>query len=82
MSYEGDNKRKWHMVKEVSIGDLIGLIAACSAVLVAYGKLDTRVALIEQSQVSQQAEFGRSISRLEGAISEMNRKLDRLIERK
>lgn len=80
--YEGSNRRKWSVTKEISLGDVIGLASAFAAVLLAYGKLDTRVSLVEQSQVSQTAASDRSINRMEQAISEINHKLDRLIERR
>jgi len=79
-SYEGENKRKWHVAKEISVADVVGLAVAFAAVLTAYGSLNTRVALMEQSQTLQQVEFSRSIERLEQAMSEVNKKLDRLIE--
>lgn len=80
MDYE--NRRKWSLNKEISLGDLIGLVSAFAAVLIAYGKLDTRVSLVEQSQLSQALAEERSVRRLEEAIAESNRKLDRLIERR
>jgi hypothetical protein len=81
MSYDGENKRKWHFGKEVSIGDAIGLASAIAAVLIAYAQLDTRVALIEQSNLAQSGYMGDAVSRLEESIREINQKLDRLIER-
>lgn len=69
---------KW----EISLGDVVGLIAAIAAVLMAYGKLDTRVSLVEQSQAAQAAEQDKSVKRVEQSISEINHKLDRLIERR
>lgn len=82
MAYDGENKRRWNVSKEISLGDLIGLASAFAAVLVAYGKLDTRVSLVEQSQASQAAESERSTKRVEQSIAEINHKLDRLIERR
>lgn len=70
------------MTKEVSIGDLIGLISAFAAVFIAYGKLDTRVSLVEQSTASQAVELDKSTKRVEQSIAEINHKLDRLIERR
>lgn len=80
--YQGENKRKWHFGKEISLGDVIGLASAFAAVLIAYGKLDTRVALVEQSQAAQAMESEKVIKRVEEAIAKVNDKLDRLIERR
>ena len=81
MAYEGDNRRKWHVTREISITDLVGLATACGAVLVAYGKLDTRLALVEQFNNTQAIEMERQNKRLEEGQGEINHKLDRLIEK-
>lgn len=82
MSYEGENKRKWSVNKEISLGDLIGLISAFAAVLIAWGNLDKRITLVEQSQAALAVEQDKSVKRMEQAVSEINHKLDRLIERR
>lgn len=78
--FEGEDKRKWHIPKEISIGDIVGLVSAIAAVLIAYGKLDTRVALLEQSQAAQIVSAEKAVIRMELSIYEIDRKLDRLIE--
>ncbi len=75
------DQRKWNVKWEVSVGDFLILLSSIAAVFLAYGKLDTRVSLLEQSQAAQAAEQDKSTRRLETAIGEINQKLDRLIER-
>lgn len=82
MSYEGENKRKWSVNKEISLGDLICLATAFSGLFMAYNVLNTRIALVEQAQAALAAEQDRSVKRMEQAVSEINHKLDRLIERR
>lgn len=81
-NWDGRNQRKWHVNREISLGDVIGLLAAIAAVLLAYGKIDTRVSLLEQSQTVQTAAQDSTTRRIESNIAEMNHKLDRLIERR
>ena len=76
-----NNRRKWSFSREVSVGDAVGLVVAFTAVLLAYSTLDRRVALLEQSQITGSEYSRNAISRMEESITEMNRKLDRLIER-
>lgn len=73
---------KWNVRWEISVGDVVGLISAIAAVLLAYGKLDTRLSLAEQSIASQTLEQKEAVRRVEQSIAEMNHKLDRLIERR
>jgi len=76
-----NNRRKWSFSKEVSIGDAVGLAVAFTAVIVAYMTLDNRIALVEQMQASQAAGAVEWRERMENAVQEISRKLDRLIER-
>lgn len=39
--------------REISVGDIISLLVAFAAILVAYGKLDTRVTVMEATQSMQ-----------------------------
>lgn len=88
MTEGGLNQRKWHVNREVSVGDLIVMLGAVVGILLTYGKLDTRVSLVEQTQVTVKADqvsiksdMSQTTNRLEVSISEINHKLDRLIER-
>lgn len=80
--WDGRNQRKWHMNREVSLGDVVGMLVAGAAILVAYGRLDTRVSLVEQQQGTIKADVEQTTKRLETAMGEINHKLDRLIERR
>lgn len=87
--YDGDERRKWHIKKEVSLGDLIAFASAALAVVYAYTTLDKRIAILEESKLLQKANDERQDhdsmryqQRIDGTLQEMNRKLDRLIERR
>lgn len=80
MAYDGNNKRHWSVSREISISDLVILLSTLAGVMVAYAKLDIRIALIEQASVERAMEAEKSVKRAEQAVEEINRKLDRLIE--
>jgi hypothetical protein len=87
--YDGDERRKWHIKKEVSLGDLIAFASAALAVVYAYTTLDKRITLLETAAVAQVTKDDRQDSesiryqqRIDAGLIEMNRKLDRLIERR
>lgn len=87
--YEGDERRKWHIKKEVSLGDLLAFCSAALAVVYAYTTLDKRISLLEDAKVVQKVnddrqdhEALRYQQRIDVTLQEMNRKLDRLIERR
>lgn len=48
-----EQRRKWHINREVSVGDVLAYIFAGTAILLSYGKLDTRVAILENSVPAQ-----------------------------
>ncbi len=85
--YEGEDRRRWHVKKEISLGDIVAIASAVLAVLYAYTTLDKRISLLEVTQVGQQAvdakqdgDALRYQSRIDMQLAEINRKLDRLIE--
>ena len=88
-TYDGDERRKWHIKKEVSLGDLIAFASAALAVVYAYTTLDKRIAILEtastvqrETDTRQDTESVRYQQRIDVTLQEMNRKLDRLIERR
>jgi len=80
---------KWRLNREISLPDILSLIAAFASVLYAYTTLDKRMAVIEEKmnvQVSRDArqddESRVYQKRIDDALASINAKLDRLIERR
>ena len=83
------DRRRWHVKKEVSLGDGIAIISAALAIVYSYSTLDSRLRILEdvrsiQVRVDQRQddEAIRYQARIDASLSEINRKLDRLVERK
>ena len=81
-------KETWKLRKEVSLGDLIALVMAMLAVIMAWVNLDKRLTRVEDSLVAQRTldsrqdeELIRTQIRLEEQLRTVAGKLDRLIER-
>ncbi len=89
IQHDEEEKRGWRFKKEIAVGDLVAFATACIAIIVAYSTLDRRLAVIESATITQHerdsrqdAESLRYQQRIDEALRDMNRKLDRLIERK
>lgn len=87
--YDGEERRRWHIKKEVSLGDLIAFASAALAVVYAYTTLDKRVSILEDSDRARQiaeerknADFIRYQQRIDVTLDRINDKLDRLIDRR
>lgn len=87
--YQGDERRRWHLKKEISIGDLLAILLAAGALFGAYSTLDQRIGKLEQLagfqkqiDVRQDEEALRYQQRIDESLREINRKLDRIIERR
>lgn len=85
--YDGDDRRRWHIKKEISVGDAIAIIIGTAAAFGAWSNLNTRVAILEQTRIEQarnderqDSEAARYQARIDKSLEEINRKLDRLIE--
>jgi len=79
--YSGDERRKWHVTREISVTDLIGLTTFCGLLFVAYAQLDKRIAVLEQERLTQSVETQLTNTRVQDSLSELNHKMDRLIEK-
>ena len=80
--YEGKDKRRWHFGKEISISDFVIFTSALLTVLFAYTKNETRISLMEQGQLQQNAEIEKTAKRVDMQFDEIKRKLDWLIEKR
>ena len=70
--------------REISIGDVIALVMSFVAIMVAYGKLDTRVTVVESVQAYQseankvfQADIKTSLNSLNEKVSAIADRLPR-----
>ena len=91
---EGESDRRdpgperWRVKKEISLVDIITIVTALLSVVYAYTTLDKRITTVEQAALVQAAtdkrqddESIRTQTRIDTQLTEMNRKLDRLMER-
>ena len=88
MANDQEQRRQWHLDKNVSVTHIFSTIAAISALVVLGARFDTRLSLVEQTLLVQHAtdikleenagEFKRE---MRDSIQNISNKLDRLIER-
>ena len=86
---QSQRRRQWHLEKSVSISHIISTIAIAGSMFVYIGKMDTRIALLEQSNQQQahtdqrqDAERSESLREIRENMKAISEKLDRLIEAK
>ena len=84
--YEGRDRRKWHVKKEISIGDGIAILSAAIAIIYAWNTLDKRISALEQNVAFQQFVDRKQDEtqnafkdRIDKALATINLKLDTLI---
>lgn len=73
-----EERRKWHVNREVSVGDLVAISGAVAAVLVSYFSLDKRVAMVEQAISQQRNEMSSSIQEIKTDVRRLADKMDRV----
>lgn len=79
----------WRFSREISIPDIVAVIAAGIAIVVSYSTLDKRIAVVEvqlQTQIArdmrQDDENRAAIAELKQLIRDISAKLDRLVEKR
>lgn len=83
-----ENRRKWHVDKSINLSSLVSIVFLAVAIVTSVTKLDTRITILEaqaaSSAATQRERDGKqdeSIAAVREDLKEINRKLDRLIER-
>lgn len=78
----------WHIKREIQVGHIITTVTVVCAMVVYFGKLEQRIALIEQQAIAQHDRDERqdkasneAISLLRSQLDKIDGKLDRLIDR-
>lgn len=67
--------------REVSIGDLISLLVALAAVFAAYGRLDTRLIVVETTQAYQSKADDTYKADTKATLRDINDKLNNISDR-
>jgi large-conductance mechanosensitive channel len=88
MDEEGGHHRQWHLEKSVSISHIISTLLIAGSVFVYIGKIDTRIALLEQAQTQQKSvdlrqdsDQAEAFREFRDSMKAIGLKLDRIIER-
>lgn len=78
----------WHIKREIQVGHIITTVTVACAMVVYFGKLEQRIALIEQQMATQRERDDRqdrasmeSIILLRNQLEKIDGKIDRLIDR-
>ena len=77
-----EQRRKWRVNREVSIGDLVAISGALAAVLITYTTLDKRVAVMETLTAQQQATVTQTVQEIKTELRRLTDKIERLTEKK
>lgn len=76
-----DQRRKWHVSREISVDAIIAFMMACGAVVAAWVNLNSRLSILETMVINVVESAKVSGGSLEARMGRMEDKLDRIIER-
>ena len=75
MAYNGENKRRWYLSREISVEGIIAFFMALGAIVTAWLMMNERLGAVEVKQIGSDIQITARLNRIED-------KLDRAIERK
>ena len=76
--------RGWRIDKSISLADIVAIISSAVLVMLAYGALNTRMAVIEARQDAQQrqrAEDMQQLQQIRGDVEYIRRTIEQLVAR-
>lgn len=77
---ERERNGQWRFSREISLGNVLTIVALVGSVTSAYFKIGERISLIEAAVASQQVQIDRTDTQLRRELERVNGKLDRLLE--
>lgn len=77
MADEQEERRTWHLDKRLNVGHILTTITLAVGIFVWANKMDNRITVLE---VQQQNTAATGVE-IKNQLLELNRKIDRLIER-
>ncbi len=72
--------KAWHVNREVSLGDMIAIVTALVAVVMAYMSLDGRVTVVELLTNKNSQQIESTISEIKIELRRLNDRLERIVE--
>jgi hypothetical protein len=77
-----DNQEtKWHVSREISMGDLVAILTALIAVVVSYMQLDARVKVVEVITSQNSAQISTAVSEIKQDMRRIADRVERIVER-
>ncbi len=76
----GEEKRGWYLDRSISVANIFSVVAAISVLVVMWSGLDKRVALLEQTSVTQREQADGLKRDIKEEIRTINSKLDKILE--
>lgn len=70
----------WHVSREISLGDLVAIVTALVAVVIAYMSLDGRVSVVEIVTRTNTQQISEAISEIKQELRRLNDRLERSYE--
>lgn len=77
---ESDNH--WHLDKRLNIGHLLTTMTVAAAIIIWGNSVETRLAVLEEQQIHQEKQRAEDMALIRAELSSINRKIDRIIERR
>lgn len=88
MSYDGEERRHWHLDKRLSIGHLVTTVSVAIGVILFFADVDKRVdqntseiAHTRELMRVEQQNLRQKVDEIDDTVKGVDRKLDKLIER-
>lgn len=78
---EIENRRKWHVKREISLGDLVAVTTALVAVVISYAQLDARVKLVEVLTGQNAAQIAGTVTEIKSDMRRLADRIERIVEK-
>lgn len=71
---------KWHINREISLGDLLAIAVAIGSVITAYMSLSARVTVVEAMAAQNSAQLTGTVQEIKSELRRLSDRMERLFE--
>lgn len=72
---------KWHLSREISMGDLVAIATALIAVIVSYMQLDARVKVVEVITNQNSVQINSTVAEIKQDMRRIADRVERIVEK-
>lgn len=80
MNEHEEQRRVWHINREIGVGDLVAIATALVAVVISYSQLDARVKVVEVITATNTAQITNTVAEIKNDMRRLADRIEKIVD--